>query len=318
MSPPRILVIKLGALGDVVQALGPFAAIRRHHADAEIVLLTTLPFAEFLKRSPYFDDVWVDPRASWRRVDAVLALRRRLADGGFTRVYDLQTSRRSGRYFTFWPQPRPEWSGIAGGCSHPDPDPDRDHVHTLARQAGQLRGAGIADVPPPDLKWVVADVARFDLPRDYALLVPAAAAHRPEKRWPEAAFAALARDLVARSITPVLLGTAEERAIMRAIVAEAPGARDLSGETGLEDVVALGRGAALAVGNDTGPMHLLAVAGSPAIVLFSDASDPALCAPRGDRVEILRRPSLVDLPVADVLARVPALLRAPAPEPVHS
>jgi ADP-heptose:LPS heptosyltransferase len=316
VSRPRILAIKLGALGDIVQALGPFAAIRRHHPDAEIVLLTTLPFAEFLRRSPYFDDVWIDPRASWRRIDAVLALRRRLADGGFRRVYDLQTSRRSGRYFTFWPQPRPEWSGIATGCSHPDPDPQRDHVHTLERQAGQLRGAGIALVPPPDLAWVRADAARFDLPRDYALLVPAAAAHRPEKRWPETHFAALARALVGRGVTPVLLGTAEERPIMRAIAAEAPGARDLSGETGLEDVVALGRGAALSVGNDTGPMHLLAVAGSPALVLFSDASDPALCAPRGTRVVILRRPHLADLPVDAVLEQLPALLDAP--QPAHS
>lgn len=313
---PRILVIKLGALGDVIQALGPFAAIRRHHADAEITLLTTLPFAEFLKRSPYFDEVWVDPRASWRRVDAVLALRRRLADGGFARVYDLQTSRRSGRYFTFWPQPRPEWSGIAGGCSHPDPDPDRDHVHTLERQAGQLRGAGIVDVPPPDLAWVSADVARFGLPQRYALLAPGAAAHRPEKRWPAAAFAELARALSARDITPVLLGTAEERPIMRPIAAAAPGARDLSGETSLEDLVALGRGAALAVGNDTGPMHLLAVAGSPALVLFSDASDPALCAPRGSRVEILRAADLAALPVDAVRQRLPELIGAPATERV--
>jgi ADP-heptose:LPS heptosyltransferase len=309
----RILVIKLGALGDVVQALGPFAAIRRHHADAEITLLTTLPFAEFLKRSPYFDQVWVDPRASWRRVDAVLALRRRLAEGGFERVYDLQTSRRSGRYFLFWPQPRPEWSGIATGCSHPDPDPDRDHRHTIERQAGQLRGAGIAEVPGPDLSWVSADATRFDLPRSYALLVPAAAAHRPEKRWPESAFAELARALLARDVTPVLLGTAEERPIMRAIAAAAPGARDLSGETSLEDLVALGRGAALSVGNDTGPMHLLAVAGSPVIVLFSDASNPALCAPRGERVVILHQANLADLPVDAVRAQLPALLAQPAP-----
>ncbi|MBV8170073.1 MAG: glycosyltransferase family 9 protein [Alphaproteobacteria bacterium] len=313
----RILVIKLGALGDIVQALGPFAAIRRHHADAEITLLTTLPFAEFLKRSPYFDQVWVDPRASWRRVDAVLALRRRLADGGFERVYDLQTSRRSGRYFLFWPQPRPEWSGIAGGCSHPDPDPNRDHIHTLDRQAGQLRGAGIAAVPPPDLSWVVADVARFELPRRYALLAPGAAAHRPEKRWPEASFAALARDLLARGVTPALLGTAEERPILRTIAAAAPGTRDLAGETNLEELVGLGRDAALSVGNDTGPMHLLTVAGSPAIVLFSHASDPALCAPRGPGVEILRAPSLAELPVESVLARVPGLLREPA-DAAHS
>ena len=308
----RILVIKLGALGDIVQALGPFAAIRRHHADDEITLLTTLPFAEFLKRSPYFDQVWVDPRASWRRVDAVLALRRRLADGDFARVYDLQTSRRSGRYHLFWPQPRPEWSGIVSGCSHPDPDPNRDHIHTLDRQAGQLRGASIAAVPAPDLSWVVADVARFGLPWPYALLAPGAAAHRPEKRWPEAAFAALARDLLARGVTPALLGTAEERPILRAIVAAAPGTRDLAGETSLEELVGLGRDAALSVGNDTGPMHLLTVAGSPAIVLFSHASDPALCAPRGPRVEILRAPSLAELPVETVLQRVPSLLREPA------
>ena len=88
-APRRILVIKLGALGDVIQALGPFAAIRRHHADAEITLLTTAPFAEFLRASPYFDHVMVDPRAPWRRVPAILALRRQLIDGQFDRVYDL-------------------------------------------------------------------------------------------------------------------------------------------------------------------------------------------------------------------------------------
>ncbi|MDP7425565.1 MAG: ADP-heptose--LPS heptosyltransferase, partial [Rhodospirillales bacterium] len=46
-STKKILVIKLGALGDFVQAAGPFAAIRRHHQDAEITLLTAPAFAEF-------------------------------------------------------------------------------------------------------------------------------------------------------------------------------------------------------------------------------------------------------------------------------
>ena len=50
-EPLRILIIKLGALGDFIQALGPFAAIRRHHADAHITLLTTDPFAAFAAAS---------------------------------------------------------------------------------------------------------------------------------------------------------------------------------------------------------------------------------------------------------------------------
>ncbi len=51
-AAPRILVIKLGALGDFVQALGPAAAIRRHHRDAEITLLTTAPYAELGRAAP--------------------------------------------------------------------------------------------------------------------------------------------------------------------------------------------------------------------------------------------------------------------------
>ena len=40
-----VLVIKLGALGDFVQALGPFAAIRQNHEQARLVLLTTAPLS---------------------------------------------------------------------------------------------------------------------------------------------------------------------------------------------------------------------------------------------------------------------------------
>jgi ADP-heptose:LPS heptosyltransferase len=300
-----VLVIKLGALGDVIQALGPLAAIRRHHDGAAITLLTTAPFADFLGRSPSVDRVWVDPRAPWWRLDAWLALRRKLNAGGFARIYDLQTSARSTRYFGLFARPRPDWSGIAPGCSHPDADPRRDLLHTLERQAGQLRAAGIAAVPPPDLAWVTADATRFDLPASYALLVPGGAAHRPDKRWPAERFAELARALAARGVAPVLLGSAAERGLTRAIAAAAPGSRDLAGQTGLADLVALGRGAALSVGNDTGPMHLLAVAGAPALVLFSAASDPALCAPRGPHVAILRMPALADLTVETVLRQLP-------------
>jgi len=64
------------------------------------------------------------------------------------------------------------------------------------------------------------------------------------------------------------------------------------------------------VGNDTGPMHLLAAAGCPAVVLFSRASDPALCAPRGPCVRVLRRPDLADLDVTAVLDVLPRRVTA--------
>lgn len=304
MTRPRLLVIKLGALGDFVQACGPFAAIRAHHADADITLLTTRPFAEFAAASPYFDHVWIDDKPKAWQVAKVLELRRRLAGGRFTRVYDLQTSDRSSSYFKL--MGKVEWSGIASGCSHPHDNPDRDSMHTVDRQAEQLRLAGIDHVPPPDLSWVKGDAHRFGLPHPTVLLCPGGAPHRPAKRWPVERFAALASWLAERGITPVLLGTASEADEIEAIRAACPKAVGLAGRTSFLDIVALAREARAVVGNDTGPMHLIAAAGCAAVVLFSHESDPNLCAPRG-RVSILRVPDLAHLEVPEVEAALAAL-----------
>ncbi len=303
MTHARILVIKLGALGDFVQALGPFAAIRRHHAADHVTLMTTAPFEELAHQSGYFDAVALDRRPPWWRPGGWLGLRARLRAGGFTRVYDLQTSDRSAAYFQLLrPGPRPQWSGVARGCSHPHDNAGRDAMHTLERQAEQLAQAGIAEVPPPDLGWARAEVSRLGLAPRYALLVPGGAAHRPGKRWPAARYAELARRLAAAGVEPVLIGGAEERALLANVAAAAPGGRDLAGRTSHTEVAVLARGAAAAVGNDTGPMHLIAAAGCPTLVLFSDASDPALCSPRGPAVRIQHRPDLGNLAVEEVEA----------------
>lgn len=303
MSGP-ILVIKLGALGDLVQALGPITAIRRHHQNQRIVLLTAPGFVELAEATGLADEVWADGRPSPLDPANWLALRQRLRQAGFARVYDLQTSDRSGWYFRlFWPGPWPEWSGIARGCSHPHADPARDLMHTVERQRAQLAIAGIADVPLTDLSVMARrfDPARFHLPARCALLVPGGSPHRPAKRWPIDRYAALAQALVERGLPPVVIGSEDERPLAAAIVAACPSASDLVGRTSLIDLVAIAGRAALTVGNDTGPMHVAAAVGCPSLVLFSRASDPALCQPRGKRVDICRRDELADLAVVEVL-----------------
>ena len=286
-----------------MQALGPAAAIRRHHEGAEIVLLTTAPFADFLSEAPYFDAVWIDERPGPLELAGLLRLRRRLRDAAFSRIYDLQTSARSNWYFRLLgPGPRPEWSGIARGASHPHDNPARNAMHTLDRQADQLRRVRISEVPPTELTWVRADVERFRLPERFVVLVPGGASHRPEKRWPIERYGALAAFALTRGAVPVLVGGPAERALGATISTACPAAIDLTGETDLAEVAELGRRALWAVGNDTGPMHLLVATGAPATVLYSAASDPALTAPRGPRVHIMQRPSLGDLAVEEVAA----------------
>lgn len=164
--------------------------------------------------------------------------------------------------------------------------------------------AGITAVPPPDLSWVEADSGRFGLSAPFILLVPGSSPHRPDKRWPNGQFAELAARLLERGTLPVLLGGGAERDVIDSIQSRVPGARNLCGQTSYFDIVGLAQAAAGAVGNDTGPMHLIAAAGCRTVVLFSEASDPSLCAPRGpspDAVSVLRRRRLADLPVDEVL-----------------
>ena len=310
LKSASVLIIKLGALGDFIQALGPMAAIRTRHKGERIVLLTTRSYYDFAEASGYADQVWLDQRPEVFEIKKWLAFRRVLRNAGLKRVYDLQTSDRSCFYYRlFFPNKPPEWSGIARGCSLPHDNPDRDNMHTVERQREQMTQAGVHmegfdDISKLNLSWASADISVFGLPKNFALLVPGGAQHRPAKRWGEANFKALAAGFMARGHTPVLLGGVEEAALIGAIAAAVPGAIDLAGRTDLLQMAELGRGANFAVGNDTGPMHLITAIGCKSVVLYSHESDPALCGQRGRDVTILRRASLAELSTDDVLETI--------------
>ena len=86
------------------------------------------------------------------------------------------------------------------------------------------------------------------------------------------------------------------------IKSKCSGTINLCGKTKLDDLVVLGREAVFAVGNDTGPIHMVAATGCRTVVLFSAESDPALTAPRGEDVSLLRQENLSELSVESVAA----------------
>lgn len=311
----RVLVIKLGALGDFIQSLAAAKAIREYHVGARITLLTTEPFKAFAAECPYFDIVEDDGRP--REAQATAQLMLRLRNAKYDMVYDLQTSGRTNNYFQALRLATPLWSGVAAGCSHPHANPERAEMHTLDRQAEQLTLAGlgpeggypIGAAPLPDLSWVrsaLRDPPRlqpsyFGIRGPFGLLIPGASPHRPEKRWPVEHYAALAKRIAARGVTPVVIGASAEKDIGTEIAREEPAAKNLVSRTDLFQIATLAERALFAVGNDTGPMHIAAAGGAPCVVLFSSDSDPARVAPRGPRgVLTISATDLNDLPVDQV------------------
>ncbi len=319
----KVLVIKLSAVGDFVLAFPAFERIRAAHPAAAITLLTTPPFESLAVSSPFFDTVETDGRPRGPLAWLSRVLRLRLA--GYDRIYDLQNNDRTNLYFQALRPFPPAWSGTAAGCALPHRNPARMNMHALERQAQQLEAAGIwPDAPtrplsaaPPDISWILAKAPKprpAANPRPMVLLIPGSSANRPEKRWPIDHYGRLAKALQAEGLDVVIVGGLQESDLAHAIQRHAPRARDLTGRTDFAQIAVQGARAALAVGNDTGPVHLIAAAGAPTIALFSSASDPALSGPRG-HVTVFQAPDLADVRVESVLAAALSLAATPPRSP---
>jgi ADP-heptose:LPS heptosyltransferase len=304
MASRTILVIKLGALGDLFLAMDAFQAIRAHHAGDRVCLLTRPAFAKFAAEFPWFDEVIVDPGASGLRLGRWLETRARLRAGGFARVYDLQCNDRTATYhWLLGPGRRPEWVGMAPGCSHPWPEYRTANLPVPERQLRMIASVGVARLDRPvELSWLDAPLDELLLPERFVLLVSGCAPHRLEKRWPAARYADLARLLAdQRGLAAVAIGTAADQASIDELCAAAPGVVNLCGRTSLKQLGALARRALGVVGNDTGPIHITAAVGAPTLVVMSGQSDPVRMRPRGADVDVVQEANLADLSAERVL-----------------
>ena len=136
----HILVIKHGALGDVIQATDAFASLRLSFPDAKISLLTSPAFGHLLSMSGWFDEIITDERKPVWNIRQSLHIRS-VFKRDFDAIIDLQCSRRTARYFKVL-QPKGRWFGTVKGCSDPMPDftdvNNRDRMLAASKLLGPI------------------------------------------------------------------------------------------------------------------------------------------------------------------------------------
>jgi heptosyltransferase-1 len=333
----RILIVRLGALGDVVHAIPVAAALRRAFPAARIDWLVGAKHREILDLVPVIDrrlaidtsffgaigelrrsryDVAIDLQGLIK--SAVLA---RLS--GASRVVGFDTGyarERAARLF-YTEAFDPGRGGLYDA---------RETRHVVDINLGLLSRLGITaparEFPIEDVDTDAARRARTQTGGRYALLNPGAA--WPNKRWPPARLAAIAESLRARHglMSVVLWGPGEE-GLAAEVVAAANGAAVISPKTSIGDLVALVRRAALMVSGDTGPTHIAAALGTPIVGIYGPTrparngpmspldvtvSRDAVCRCHHLRHCTLDRMCLLDIEVADVLDAVERRLASEA------
>lgn len=317
----KALVIKLGALGDVVMATPIIDVIVRAHQREEVWLLTTPAYAPLLREWPGVRIRTFD-RHSLRGLFGVIAWIRR---SGFDRIYDLQSNDRSavicalagvrervGNHtrFPYTHHPRERWRGQ----SH-----IFERMNEVLASAGLPRGGERPLLPATSEEservahWLQGHRLA---PAGYAVLHAGCSPAWPTKRWPH--FGELAAMLEGRGVRAVWAGAATDAGVNRALAARA--GIDATGCFSFTELAELGRRARFALTNDSGPMHILSASGIPVYAFFGPtdwrrnhalgqrdrviASEAPCAGCRRRRREAADHTCLSGIPACDVLDRL--------------
>jgi len=280
-----VVVMAPNWLGDAVMALPALADLRRHFADAQLVVAARRSVAALFPMVPGVDAVVTLPGkggvaalGTWR--DDVAALRDAAGDvaillpnslasavvalqAGIAERWGLATDGRRRLLTRAVPRPR--------GHRH-----QAAYYQALTMALGVPAGPQVARVVPPAPRDGLVPDGR------YVVLAPGAAYGRA-KQWPVAQWTALAAILADEGWQTVLVGSAADRATCDDVQRLVPRAqrgrvRDLTGTTSLADLTALLASADGVVSNDSGAMHLAAATGAPVVAVFG-ATDETRTAP---------------------------------------
>ena len=310
--PPRILIVRIGAMGDVLHALPAVAALREHRPSAQIGWAieprwTSLLAAHTQGGSPLVDRIHPVPVRDWKAkpfniatAGSILALRRELHAERYDIAVDLQGTIRSSIIG------RLAGAAVFAGSAHPREAPAgllytrkiEAHQPHVVVQACEILGAatGIRLAPAePVLARQIAAEAWCDgifaeLPESARsrVVVLSAGGGWGAKCWPAERFGAVAAALHARGCAVIVSAANPEDELAQRVVQASAGTA-WSVVCDLPQLTALLRRAALCIAGDTGPLHLAAALGTPVVGIYGP-TDPARNGPFTQKKCILRNP----------------------------
>lgn len=322
----RIAIVRLTSLGDLVHTLPVAHALRRHSPTSYIVWIVEERERTLLLNNPAVDEVVVGPTRRWRRelrtpAGAVKVLRElrgigdRLRSLSLDVAIDVQGLLKSALFTLLTRAP----VRIGFGWHHArEPisslftthrvTPPTSAVHMVERNLSLLGPLGIPveeiAFPLPVVQAAeekaLAFLQRHGVKSQDRLVVLIPSTRRPPKQWPPMNFRRLAERLVEKTgVRTLFLGGPEEEEFLHAIVSggRGPGTGDQTppspvsiSTTSIPELLAFLRRAHLAVGNDTGPLHLAAALGMPTIGLYGPTR-PEWNGPYGPRARAIRSPT---------------------------
>ena len=298
----NILIIKHGALGDLIQITSSLKSIRQKYPDSKITLLTDIKFKFFSDRIIFVDEIIYENRPSFFRIDKWLTIIFKIIKRRFNIVFDLQNSDRTSVYYFFIKlfNSKTVWSGNRKGGKFKYHPKNFESISIKDIIKNQLVLMDIEIYDKPDISWMMKKNI-INLPNnDFVILLPGSSLEHKHKRWPAEKFAELANYLKEKKIDSIILGQSHsEGEELKKIKLLAPKIIDFSDQD-LDCLATTASKAIGAIGNDTGPTFVAAAAGCPITWLLSNHTDPNITQLLGSKVNTLKKDNIIDITIDEV------------------
>ena len=172
----NILIIKHGSLGDLIQANGAIKDIKYYYKNRKVFLLTTSQYAIFMSQCPYIDGTIIDKSLPRWNLFYLYNLKKKLEKYNFTKVFDLQNSKRT-KFYKKYILNKSKWSSSETSLEPGQKKSDFDKEPVLDRMEIQLKKSGVLTeyVKNIDLSWAITNESRLIRQytnNEYILLFP--------------------------------------------------------------------------------------------------------------------------------------------------
>lgn len=277
---PRVLIVRLSAIGDTIHGVPVLCALRRAMPDAFIGWVAEGRSADILTGHPDLDAQIKLPRRWLKSLRTVRDLKKTLRSLKFDTTIDLQCLTKSGIAGWLSGAPRrigadsPHGRELSQWLNNELVHPSSLHVIEQYLQIAAPLGATIHPVEfripehAAEAAFAAKTIASMNVVEDrYAILNPGAG--WISKMWPADRYAQVAKHLANQhGVKSVAVWAGEaEHSLAKTIVAESEGATILAPPTSIPELAALTRRARLFIGSDTGPLHLAVAVGTKSISL---------------------------------------------------
>lgn len=303
-SPRRILVVRLGSMGDIIHALPAVARLKCGFPQAEVTWAIEPRWAPLLKENPFVDRVFPIPLSEWRSRPFARETRgefrrarKRLRESRFDLAVDFQGLLKSAMV-TYFSRAERVFGFHRGDLREPiaaafySDRVETQATHVVEKNLELVSATGVKAVGARDNPLVFplpAGEPEPSLPEgDFVLASPVAGWR--SKQWPADYFAALAGLIWRHAGMPLVIDCAPAEAPHgRRILDSAPAGSCRLHISPLEGLIAATRRACAVVGVDSGPLHLAAALERPGVAIFGP-TDPARNGPHGKTLAVLRAP----------------------------